>query len=41
MSDSVTLTIDDQAVTVESSATLLHAARSIGVEIPTICYHDH
>jgi NADH dehydrogenase/NADH:ubiquinone oxidoreductase subunit G len=50
MSDSVTgnnpqllvgLTIDDQAVTVEPGTTLLNAARSIGLEIPTICYHEH
>ena len=41
MSDSVTLLIDDQAVTVELGTTLLNAARSIGVEIPTICYHEH
>jgi len=41
MSDSVSLTIDDHAVTVESGTTLLHAARLIGLEIPTICYHEH
>jgi NADH dehydrogenase/NADH:ubiquinone oxidoreductase subunit G len=41
MSESVTLIIDDQTVTAEPGTTLLHAARSIGVEIPTICYHEH
>src|SRR5512136_1454814 len=41
MSDSVTLVIDDQTVTAEPGTTLLDAARSIGIEIPTICYHDH
>jgi len=41
MSDFVSLTIDDQPVTVPAGATILTAAQSIGVEIPTICYHDH
>ncbi len=41
MSDSVTLTIDDQSVTVEAGTTIHKAAQSIGIEIPTICYHDH
>ena len=41
MSGSVTLNIDDQTITVEPGTTLLDAARSIGIEIPTICYHEH
>lgn len=41
MSDSVTLTIDDQSVTVPTGMTIHKAAQSIGIEIPTICYHDH
>jgi NADH dehydrogenase/NADH:ubiquinone oxidoreductase subunit G len=41
MSESVTLTIDDQAVTVPTGTTIHKAAQTIGVEIPTICYHDH
>ena len=41
MSDSVTLTIDGQSVTVEAGTTIHKAAQSIGVEIPTICYHEH
>ena len=41
MNDSVTLTIDDQAVTVSPGTTIHKAAQSIGIEIPTICYHEH
>lgn len=41
MTDQVTLTIDDQPVTVPAGTTIHKAAQSIGVEIPTICYHDH
>jgi len=36
----ITLTIDDQPVTVPAGTTILKAAASIGVEIPTICTHD-
>ena len=39
MSDTVTLTIDNQPVTVPKGITILEAAAAIGVEIPTICYH--
>jgi len=41
MSEFVTLTIDDQAVTVPSGTTIHKAAQSIGIDVPTICYHDH
>jgi NADH dehydrogenase/NADH:ubiquinone oxidoreductase subunit G len=41
MTDQVTLTIDDQPVTVPAGTTIHKAAQSIGVAIPTICYHDH
>ena len=41
MTDNVTLLIDDQTVTVPTGTTILKAAQSIGIEIPTICYHDH
>jgi NADH dehydrogenase/NADH:ubiquinone oxidoreductase subunit G len=37
----VTLTIDGQTVTVPAGTTIHKAARQIGVEVPTICYHDH
>lgn len=36
----ITLTIDDHAVTVEAGTTILKAAAAIGVEVPTVCYHD-
>ena len=41
MSDTITLTIDEQEITVASGSTLLQAAHSAGVEVPTICYHEH
>jgi NADH dehydrogenase/NADH:ubiquinone oxidoreductase subunit G len=41
MNETITLTIDDQSVTVESGTTIHKAAQSIGIDIPTICYHDH
>jgi predicted molibdopterin-dependent oxidoreductase YjgC len=41
MSDEqVTLTIDDQKITVPAGTTLLEAARQLGVDVPVICYHD-
>lgn len=36
----VTLTIDDQSITVPEGTTILQAARAIGLEIPTICVHE-
>lgn len=39
MTNTVTLTIDDQSVTVPEGTTILDAASSIGINIPTICYH--
>ena len=36
----ITLTIDDQTVTVPPGTTLLKAAESLGEHIPTICYHE-
>lgn len=35
----VTCTIDGQTVTADSSSTILEAASSIGIHIPTLCYH--
>jgi NADH-quinone oxidoreductase subunit G/NADP-reducing hydrogenase subunit HndD len=35
----ITLTIDDQVVEVATGTTILEAARQVGVEIPTLCYH--
>jgi NADH dehydrogenase/NADH:ubiquinone oxidoreductase subunit G len=40
MTAEITLNIDGQQVTVESDTTLLDAARQIGVDIPTICWHE-
>jgi NADH dehydrogenase/NADH:ubiquinone oxidoreductase subunit G len=40
MTDEITLTIDGQQVSVESDTTLLDAAKQIGVDIPTICWHE-
>lgn len=36
----VTLTIDGRDVTVSQGTTILEAARSIGIDIPVICYHE-
>jgi len=35
----VKLTIDEQEIEVEEGTSLLKAARRIGIEIPTLCYH--
>ena len=37
----ITLTIDDNSVTVPSGTTILKAAEQLGRQVPTICYHDH
>lgn len=39
MPDDVTLTIDGQTLTVPAGTTLLEAARSAGIDVPTICVH--
>ncbi len=36
----IRLTIDNQEVSVEEGATLLEAARTLGIEIPTLCHFD-
>jgi NADH dehydrogenase/NADH:ubiquinone oxidoreductase subunit G len=41
MTETITLTIDDHSVTVATGTTIHKAAQAIGIEIPTICYHDH
>jgi NADH dehydrogenase/NADH:ubiquinone oxidoreductase subunit G len=38
---SITLTINNQTITVPAGATIREAAQTIGVEIPTVCYHPH
>lgn len=35
-----TITIDGQSVTVPEGATILDAARKLGIEIPTLCYRE-
>jgi NADH-quinone oxidoreductase chain G len=40
MESTVTLTIDDQEVTVPAGTLVLEAAESIGIEIPTLCYYE-
>ncbi len=39
LTDTVTLTIDGHTVKAPKGATILEAAASIGIDIPTICYH--
>lgn len=39
MTDTVTLTIDGQTVQTPKGTKILEAAASIGIDIPTICYH--
>ncbi|MCP4361796.1 MAG: 4Fe-4S dicluster domain-containing protein [Chloroflexi bacterium] len=41
MSNTVTLKIDGQEVTVPNGTTILEAAAQLGIEIPVICYHPH
>ena len=36
----VTLTIDSQKVTAEEGTTILKAAQGVGIDIPTLCYHE-
>ena len=36
----VTLTIDDKEVKAEEGTTVLEAARSAGIDIPSLCYHE-
>lgn len=40
MMGQIRLTINNQTVEVEQGATILEAARKIGIEIPTLCYHQ-
>lgn len=36
----VTVEIDGKKVTVPVGTTILHAARNVGIRIPTLCYHE-
>lgn len=40
MTDLIDLTIDGQAVSAPPGATILQAAAQLGIDIPTICYHE-
>jgi NADP-reducing hydrogenase subunit HndD len=40
MAEKVTFTIDNQEVQAEQGKTLLEAAREMGKDIPTICFHE-
>lgn len=40
MSEKVTLTIDNTEISVDAGVTILDAAKSIGIEIPTLCHHE-
>jgi predicted molibdopterin-dependent oxidoreductase YjgC len=41
MEKMVSLTIDGQGVTVPAGTTIYDAAKSIGIDIPVICFHPH
>ena len=41
MTNSITLTIDGQEVTVSAGTTIYDAAKEAGIDIPVICYHPH
>ncbi len=41
MTQTVTLTIDGQEITVPAGTTLVDAAALLGIDIPVICYHPH
>lgn len=41
VSNTVTLTINSQEITVPAGTTILDAAKQLGIEIPVICYHPH
>ena len=40
MAEMISLTIDDQPVSASEDTTILKAAAQIGIEIPTICFHE-
>ena len=37
--EKVTLTIDEQQVEVEKGTTVLEAAKEVGIDVPSLCYH--
>ena len=40
MTNNVKLMLDDQEISVEQGVTLLEAAREMGKDVPTICFHE-
>jgi NADH-quinone oxidoreductase subunit G len=38
--EQITLTIDDQSVTVPKGTKIVDAAKTVGIEIPVFCYHE-
>lgn len=40
MTKQVTVTIDGVTVDIDEGTTILHAARTVGIEIPTLCHDD-
>ncbi len=40
MPNLISLLIDEKAVQVEEGTTILKAAKQVGIDIPTICFHD-
>jgi NADH-quinone oxidoreductase subunit G len=41
MSKQVKLNVDGKEITVESGTTILEAARQLGIQIPSLCYHPN
>ena len=39
MNDTISLTIDSKEITVPEETTILEAAKALGIQIPTLCYH--
>ena len=40
MADEIILTINGQVIQAAAGTTILEAARQLGIDIPTICYHE-
>jgi len=40
MTETVTLIIDGEEITIPEGTTILEAARTLGKDVPVICYHD-
>jgi NADH dehydrogenase/NADH:ubiquinone oxidoreductase subunit G len=40
MADEITLNIDGKTISVPEGTTLMEAAEQMGIDIPTICWHE-